>query len=122
MPLKYYDYCNFRNEIDNFVESIRPSEKRRNTLDFTYNIDKHQIEIGTLRRAFPGTPGMKVLCKLVRFQYIHHTKAWRVSWYGLDMKWIPHKEVSSLQEALHVFRLHLFHRVLNRKWCFRSGM
>ena len=86
--------------MENYIESIRPSENIREKLDIGYSIEGQSVEIYEIRPQFrnPETKQQRLVAKAT---FIKTKKHWKVFWMRADLKWhsySPTPTVTTIKE------------------------
>ncbi|PKH21452.1 hypothetical protein CIG19_16790 [Enterobacterales bacterium CwR94] len=105
MAFSDIEYQAVKQDVERFVESIRPPKNVRNELDIVYTISGYTIDIGEIRPKWQGMPGDKIFNPSARIKYVRSINRWKIYWMRRDMKWHLYSTEISLTEALEVVRV-----------------
>jgi len=104
MAFSDFEYQAVKQEVERFVESIRPPENIRNTLDIVYNLNDQTIDISEQRPVWQGAPGETTEITFARIKYVRSVNRWKTYWLRKDRNWHLYSVELSLTEALEGVR------------------
>jgi hypothetical protein len=82
----------------------RSPAKRRDQLEFTYEIDRHNVSIYEVRPRW-NNPKEKTKLGVARFKFIRKSDEWRLFWMRRDLKWHrydPDIEATDLESLVRI--------------------
>jgi hypothetical protein len=91
-------------EIDNYLNYIRPPEEIREELDISYRIEKQSVIIFEIRPNWQN-PNVKMEIDIVKTTFIKKDNNWKVFWKRADLKWHSYKPKPIVENLLEFIRL-----------------
>lgn len=92
------------NDLEVFLDRVRPEEKLRDRLDIDYKIIGQTIIIHEIRPGYDN-PKKKIEPKIARTIYVKSKRHWKVYWLRGNLKWYryePRPTVKDLKDFLEL--------------------
>ena len=99
------------NDLEIFLDKVRPEEHIREKLDIAYKIVDQSIIIHEIRPRFDN-PNEKIEPEIAKATFVKSKKYWKVFWQRADLKWHrydPVPTVSQLSDFLKIVREDKYH-------------
>ncbi len=100
MPFNPEQTLSIIEEMEIFIESIRPPEKIRNQIDIIYKIEDLSIILFELRPFF-NKPDVQQEIPVAKATFIKSKNHWKIFWQRADLNWYnyePTPTVKSVKE------------------------
>jgi len=92
----------YTEELESYIEKIRPKPEIRNEIDIEYKINSQSIEIIENRKINSSM----IESPIAKATYIKSTEEWKIYWKKSDMKWHlyePKKvRIRTLEDAIRI--------------------
>ncbi len=90
--------------IQDLMSSRRPTQKLRNKLDLNFKIEKHSVEIYSIRPQW-NDPSKIIESSVAKATYVRKQKIWKIYWQRADLKWHtyePNPTVFQIQDFIEI--------------------
>ena len=91
-------------EIENYLNYIRPPKDIRDKLDISYRIEKQSVILFEIRPDWQNK-SKKMEIDMVKTTFVKKDNNWKVYWMRADLKWHLYKPNPIVQNLLDFIRL-----------------
>lgn len=85
------------NELEIFLDKVRPEEKIRDKLDISYKILDQTIIIHEIRPGFDN-PKVKIEPEIAKTIYVKSKDYWKVYWMRGNLKWYLYEPMPTVKK------------------------